>query len=80
MAVIFNLFAFSPFITAKSSKSGILFRSAGQYVDLPVDNMLRLLVLLYFSNVLPGCVLNLEPHSVCFALKSPAAMYLSPKD
>ena len=55
--VIFNLFVFSPFITAKSSKSGILFRSVvDQYVGFHIDNMLRLLVLLYFSCGLPMCV------------------------
>ena len=70
LGVIFNLFAFSPFITVKSSKSGVLFKSVGQYVGLSVNNILWLLVLIYFSNVLPRGVLILEPHSVYFALKS----------
>ena len=35
---------------------------------------------MYFSSVLPLDVLILEPHNVCFALKSPAAIYLPPKD
>ena len=48
---MFNLFAFS-LITAKSSKSGVLFRSFAQYVDHPVDDTLRLLVLIYFPSVL----------------------------
>src|SRR5215469_16259482 len=30
-----------PLVTAKSRKSGILFRSAGQYVGSPVDNYFR---------------------------------------
>ena len=37
--VIFSLFVFSPLVTAKSSRSGFLFRSIGQYVDVPVDNI-----------------------------------------
>ena len=74
------MFKFSSFITTQSSKSGILFRSVGQYIGLPVDNMLRLLVLIYFASVLTQGVLILEPHNMCFALKSPAAIYLSPKD
>ena len=34
---------------------------------------------MYFSSVLPLGVLILEPYNVCFALKSPAAIYLLPK-
>ena len=49
LGVIFNLIVFSLLVTAKSSRSGFLFRSVGQYVDLPVDNILRLLFLMYFS-------------------------------
>ena len=79
LGVTFNLFALSPFITAKSSKSGISFRSVSQCVGLPVDNMLRLLVLMYSSSILSRGVLILQSHSVCFAVNSPAAMYLSPK-
>ena len=68
MDVIFSLFVFSPLVTVKSSRSGILFRSVGQYVGLPVDNILRLLFLRYFSRVLPRDVVILDPHSVCFEL------------
>ena len=70
----------SPFVTAKSNRSGVLLRSVGQYVGLPVDSTLRLLFLMHFSSVLPLGVLILESHNMCFALKSPAAIYLLPKD
>ena len=79
LGVIFSLFVFSPLVTAKSRRSGFLFRSVGQYVGVPVDNILRLLFLMYFSSVLPRGVVFLNPHSVCFELQSPAAMYLSPR-
>ena len=47
LGVIFSLFVFSPLVTAKSRRSGFLFRSFGQYVGVPVDNILRLLFLMY---------------------------------
>ena len=59
---------FSPFVTAKSSRSGILLRSDGQYVGLLVDNILRLLFLMYFSGVLLRGVVILGLHSVNFEL------------
>ena len=64
----FSLFVFSPFVTVKSSRSGFLIRSVGQYVGLPVDNILRLLFLMYFFRVLPRGVVFLDPHNVCFEL------------
>ena len=79
MGVIFSLFAFTPLVTANSRRSGFLFRSVGQCVDVPVDNILRLLFLMYFSSVLPRGVMFLDPHSVCLELLSPAAMNLSPR-
>ena len=79
LGVIFSLFVFSPFVTAILSRWGILLRSDGQYVGLPVDNILRLLFLMNFSWVLPQGVVILDHHSVCFELWSPAAIYLSPK-
>ena len=57
--VIFILFVFSPLVTAKSRRSGFLFRSVGQCVGVPVDNILRLLFLMYFSSVLPRGVMFL---------------------
>ena len=68
LVVIFSLFVFSPFLTAKSSRSGLLFRSVDQYVGLPMSNILRLLFLMYFFGVLPRGVVILDPHSVCFEL------------
>ena len=59
---------FSSLVTAKSSRSGFLFRSVGQYVGVPVDNILRLLFLMYFSIVLSGAVVILDPCGVCFEL------------
>ena len=68
LGAIFSLFVFSPLVTAKSSRSGFLFRSVGQYVGVLVNNILRLLLLMYFSSVLPRGVVFLDPHSVCFEL------------
>ena len=68
LGVIFSLFVFSPLVSAKSSRSGFLFRSVGQYVGLPVDNILRLLFLMYFTRVLLRGVVFLDPHRVCFEL------------
>ena len=68
LGVIFSLFVFSSLVTAKIRRSGFLFRSVGQYVGVPVDNILRLLFLMYFSSGLPRGVVFLDPHSVCFEL------------
>ena len=55
---------FSPLVTAKSRRSGFLFRSVGQCVGVPVDNILRLLFLMYFSSVLPRGVMFLATKGV----------------
>ena len=69
MGVIFSLLVFSPLVTAKSRRSGFLFRSVGQYVGDPMDNILRLLFLMYYSSVLPrGVVFFDRALSVCFEL------------
>ena len=68
LSVIFSLFVFSPLVTGKSRRSGFLFRSVGQCVGVPVDNILRLLFLMYFSSILPQGVMFLDPQSVCFEL------------
>ena len=68
LGVIFSLFVFSPLVIAKSSRSGFLFKPVGQYVGLPVVNILRSLFLMYFSSVLPRRVMFLDPQSVCFEL------------
>ena len=66
-----SLFVFNPLVTAKSSRSGFLFRSVGQYVGVPVDNILRLLFLMHFSRILPRGVVFLDPHSVCLSCSLP---------
>jgi hypothetical protein len=61
-----------PLVTAKSIKSGILFRSAGQYVGSPVDKYFRLSCLIAVRRFRPLGVINLDPQVVCLAFQSPA--------
>ena len=65
-------------ITKKSSRSGSLFGSVGQYrwVRLNLDNWVCWML---FKRSLPLVVMILLPHCGCLALKSPPAMNLPPK-
>jgi hypothetical protein len=57
-----------PFATKKSSRSGILFPSVGQYVGVPVDKYELLFSCMTFDNSLPFVVVSSEPHNVCLLL------------
>ena len=66
-------------VMKKSSKSGILLVSVGQYVGSYVVRQLRLLVVMLFKRFLPLAVTRLLLHWVCLTLQSPSAMNLLPR-
>jgi hypothetical protein len=66
-------------VTAKSSKSGILFRSVGQCVGSPVDRYLRWSCLMAVKRLRPFGVINLDPQVVCLAFQSPAIRKWEPR-
>jgi hypothetical protein len=55
-----------PLVTKKSSRSGILFQSVGQYVGVPVDRNEKCFSWVAFDNSLSLIVIKREPHRVCF--------------
>jgi len=57
-----------PLVTKKSSKSGILFQSVGQYVSVPVDKNEQFFSWIAFDNSLPFAVVRREPHKMCLLL------------
>jgi hypothetical protein len=61
----------SPFAIAKSSKSGILLASVGQYVGSPVDRIFRLFCSMTCSKFFPLVVVSRDPQTVFFAFQSP---------
>jgi len=61
----------------KSSRSGVLFGSEGQYVGSPVDIYEQFVI--DCSRFLPFGVVNLEPQLVCLVFQSPPAINLFPR-
>jgi hypothetical protein len=57
-----------PLVTKKSSRSGILFSSVGQYVGVLVDRNDKFFSWITFHNSLPFVVAKRGPHSVCLLL------------
>ena len=57
-----------PFVTKKSSRSGILFLSVGQYFGVPVDRNETFFSWITFDNSLPFVVVKRESHIVCLLL------------
>jgi hypothetical protein len=57
-----------PSVTQKSTESGSLFLSVGQYVGSPVDRCFKLLLSSVLSSSRHLGVIILDPQSVCFAL------------
>jgi hypothetical protein len=66
-----------PLVTRKSSRSGTLFSSVGQYVGVPVDRNEQFFSWLTFYNSLPFVVVKREPHTVC-VMSSPQAINFGP--
>jgi hypothetical protein len=57
-----------PLVTKKSSRSGILFPSVGQYIGVLVDRNEYFFSWIIFDNSLPFVVVKREPHKVCLLL------------
>jgi hypothetical protein len=57
-----------PFVTQKSTRSGSLFLSDGQYVGSPIDRCFKLFLSIILSTSRPLGILSLYPQSVCLAL------------
>jgi hypothetical protein len=57
-----------PFVKQKSTRSGSLFLSDGQYVGSPVDRCFKLILSVALSISRPLGVMSLDPQSVCLAL------------
>ena len=67
-----------PEVMIKSTRSGSLLVSVGQYVGVPVDKKELLLAWITFASSRPLVVVSLDPYSVCLLLKSPPAKKLGP--
>jgi hypothetical protein len=57
-----------PLVTKKSSRSGVLLPSVGQYVGDPVDRYRQFCSCIAFSNSLPFVGVSREPHLMCLLL------------
>jgi hypothetical protein len=57
-----------PFVTQKSTRSGSLFLSDGQYMGSPVDRCFKLFLFIILSTSRPLGVMSLDPQWVCLAL------------
>ena len=57
-----------PLVTKKSSRSGILFPSIGQYVGVPVYRNEEFFSMTTFDNYLPFVIVKRDHHSVCLLL------------
>jgi hypothetical protein len=69
----------SPFVTQKSTRSGRIFLSDGQYIGSPIGRCFKLFLSIVLSSSRPLGAMSLDPQSECFS-KPPPAMNRRPRE